>query len=176
MTCLHARRITAYLATFCQAARAAYTRGLLALHVSIVKLGQMANEAPSLADLPSSPTFRGLFSLLERFTQLLTFDLLAPESVSLRHVFADLEDGDAEVSGVASLVEYQYRYLASSPASRSGAARTAMNYLIADAVVFYQADRFPIRRARFVPQSWITEFANYCPLQSTHKTAGADVL
>lgn len=133
-----------------QAARAAYARGLLAFQVSVVKLGQMANETTSLAAMTSDPAFRGLFSLVERYTQLLTFDLLASETVSLRHVFADLEDGDAEVSGVASLVEYQFQYLASSPASRSSVARAAMKCLIADAVVFYQVHRFPIRRARFV--------------------------
>lgn len=135
-----------------QAARAAYGRGLLASQASVVNLGRVANDTTSLNELHSDSTSRGLFSLLERYTQLSTFDLLAPETVSLRHVFAGLEDGDAEVSGVASLVEYQHHYLASSPASRSSAARAAMKYLISDAIVFYQADRFPIRRARYVPR------------------------
>lgn len=125
-------------------------RGLLASQSRVVKLGKAADTCTSFAPLIPDPAFRSMFSLLERYTHVSAFDLMAPDSVSLRHVFADLEDGDAEVSGVASLVERQYHYLASSPGARTSEARAAMKCLIADVVVFYDPARFPIRRARFV--------------------------
>lgn len=114
-----------------------------------MKLGETVNACTSFVPLIPDPSFRTIFSLLERFTHVSTFDLLVPDTVSVRHVFADLEDGDAEISGVASLVERQYHYLAASPGARTPEARTAMNFLLADVVVFYQPTRFPIRRARF---------------------------
>lgn len=76
-----------------------------------------------------------------------------PELVSIRHVFADLEDGDFEISGVASLIERQYQYISTSPGARSKVAILAMSCLLDDAVVFYQPDRFPVRRARCVTGS-----------------------
>ena len=131
-----------------QAAQRAYVQGLLASQSCVTKLGQAADKYTSFAPLIPDPAFRGMFSLLERYTHVSAFELLVPETVSLRHVFSDLADGDAEVSGVASLVERQYQYLASSPGARTVEGRAAMKCLIADAVVFYDPARFPIRRAR----------------------------
>lgn len=114
------------------------------------KLGEAVDRSTSFACTLPDPFFKGMFSLLERYTQTSAFELLVPELVSIRHVFADLEDGDFEISGVASLIERQYQYISTSPGARSKMAISAMSYLLNDVVVFYQPDRFPIRRARYV--------------------------
>jgi hypothetical protein len=128
---------------------------LFASRQSLIRIGEAAGTTPLSHLLAFEPILRSTGTIVERLTILSTFDLLIPEKVSVLQLFeknlSEAAEGmtSAELSGIGALVEYQYLLLLSSGGSKSQEAKTALSVLLEHALRIYEADQFPIRRARW---------------------------
>ena len=137
-----------------QASYQAYLSGLFASRHTLTRIGEVAGTTPLSQLLAFEPMLRNTGKIVERITNLATFELLIPEQVSVLQLFEKNFSGtakgmtSAELSGIGALVEYQYLLLLSSNGSRSQEAKAALSILLEHALRIYGADQFPIRRAR----------------------------